>query len=208
MASFIHYKIIAVSLLCFLASCDKDDPIPTSEPQKHPVEQTLTGNYWSEKICFTYTVMDSKNQSIRVSEDIVDEYLWQGGYISNQRLDKFTVDPETGKLRAYDYQNNYVGQNYYQNKYRLEYPDLYTVRIRCSDLLDYYVGAAFETDLRVISVKDDQIVLDGPIKPYIRERWQLDKKSESNNYEYLGIRVFWTKIENGAEILEPSSPLD
>ena len=90
----------------------------------------------------------------------------------------------------------------------MEYPDGNHVLIRALDELTGYVGAAFNVPLEVVSCTDEEIILDGPIKPYIWHEWKLDEISEYQNIIYLGIRVYWTKIENGAELLEPSNPLD
>lgn len=204
--------LLPLCSLILIQACNDDDPVPvpspTPEPQKHPVEQTLTGNYWNEKICFTYLPVTSESVPIQVSEDIVEDFYWTGGYYYNRRLDVFTVDPETGKLHAYDLHSMYIGNWYYQNRYWIEYPDPTHIRIRAKEELSAYVGAAFDIELTVVSCDENQIVLDGPIKPYIWQNWMLDLVAQRENVMFLGIRVYWTRIEDGAETLEPSNPID
>lgn len=213
-------KKIAVPI-CFvflLASCDKnDEPAPEPIPEQHPVEKVLNGNYWKEKICFTYiehTVMDptvdsdeNKGMEVLVSKDILDEFIWGGGTYLSARLNEFFVNPETKKVHVYA-GPPYIGNRYYQNLYNINYIDQDHIAIGSPKELHRYVGAAIDVELKVVSCTEHEIVLDGPIKPYIWQNWMLDLEAEKNNIMYLGIRVYWTKIENGAEIYEPSTPLD
>ena len=69
----------------------------------------------------------------------------------------------------------------------MEYPDGNHVLIRALDELTGYVGAAFNVPLEVVSCTDEEIILDGPIKPYIWQEWKLDEISEYQNIIYLGI---------------------
>ncbi len=208
MKAFSTKSILILCTAVLLLACNKDDnpapaPVPTPDPEMHPVAQVLEGNYWQEKICFTYKEIGPEANTVMVTDDIMCETSSGGSYF-NLRLDKFYVDSETGKLRSFDYTNNYIGNWYYENKYKFEYPDQEHIRIFTQDELSSFFGAAFNIDLQVRACTDKEIILDGPIKSYVWQNWNLENRAVM----YLGIRVYWTKIENGAEILEPSSPLD
>ena len=216
MKTFLAKPLLLIFASLFVFACaEDDDPVatPVLEPDpgivsaRHPVAQVLEGNYWQEKICFTYKKIGPEADTVLVTDDILQQTSTGSSYF-NLRLDKFYVDPNTKKLRAFDYGNSYVGNWYYQNKYRLDYLDREYIRIFAEDELSVFFGAAFNIDLRVATCTDNEIILDGPIKPYIWQNWNLDNKSEYMGIMYLGIRIYWTKIENGAELLEPSNPLD
>lgn len=197
---------ITLCSIFILSSCNTDDeqgPVTPTTPglEKHAVEAVLEGGYWQEKICFV-TKTEWPDSGVEVTDDILD-VPYYGSYY-NIRLDKFHVDPKSGKLRSFDYSNKYTGNWYYQNKYSLIYPDQGHIRIQTYDELSSYFGAAFNIDLQVVSCAENEIILDGPIKSYIWQNWNLDNDTKM----YLGIRVFWTRIANGSEIYEPSSPLD
>lgn len=216
MNNYILKGLVFLNML-FLLSCEKDDLTPASmpEPLTHPVAQVLESNYWQEKICFTYIEQlafpepgeDSPVPEIKVTDDIIDEYMWSGGTYLDARLDRFYVDPETKKLRVY-LGAPYIGNWYYQNLYAINYPDSNHVILSSSKDLNAQVGAATETFLKVVSCTEKEIILDGAIKPYIWQNWKLDEIGKSKGIMYLGIRVYWTRIENGSEIYEPSNPLD
>ncbi len=207
-------NILIICSLTLFISCDKDDdapPVPTPEPEMHPVAQVLQGNYWQEKICFTYQETGLNNPysgMIEVTGDIVGEFTREGIVMIDERLDIFYVAPETENVHAYEFHKMYTGNWYYRNRYSLEYPAYNRVRVHTDDEQSAFYGAESNIDLRVVTCTDNEIILDGPIKPYIWQNWGLDHKYEATGLMYLGIRVYWTKIENGAEILEPSSPLD
>ena len=171
----------------------------------------LEGNYWQEKICFTYQETGRDNpysSDIQITGDIVDEFAWEGKVMIDERLDIFYVASGTGGVHAYEYDQSYTGNWYYRKRYWLEYLADNRVRVSTDDEHSAYYGADSNIDLRVVSCTDREIVLDGPIKPYIWQNWDLTHAYEMRGHMYLGIRVYWTKIENGAELLEPSNPLD
>ncbi len=207
-AKSILFLCTAVSLL----ACNKEDdpapaPVPTPESEMHPIEAALDGTYWKQdKICFAFTKQGAHG-GIEFTEDLAYEFSWDGGYYYYPKLRIFSVEPDTRKIREYD-SGTYIGSYYYHNRYIVEYPDQKHIMIRALDELTGYVGAAFNVDLEVVSCTEQEIILDGPIKPYIWQEWRLDQLADYHDIIYLGIRVYWTKIENGAEILEPSSPLD
>ena len=214
MNPFLAKPLLLIFASLFVSACDKDDnPAPmsvsTPEPaETHPVEAALDGTYWrQDKVCFVYTKKWAQGE-LEFSDDIINESVqWSGGKFYYPRLEIFSVESDTRKVREYD-SGTYVGSYYYHNRYIMEYPDGNHVLIRALDELTGYVGAAFNVPLEVVSCTDEEIILDGPIKPYIWQEWKLDEISEYQNIIYLGIRVYWTKIENGAELLEPSNPLD
>ncbi len=214
MKTFFPKTLLFLFASLIVVACDKDDdPVsgtaPMPQVEKHPVEAAFEGTYWQDKICFTYIKDSRDGNKIEVSNDIDYEYFGpDGGSHYSMRLGTFSVESDTRKIRVYDESMTYIGSHYYHNRYKIEYPDQTHVRIKAMDELDAYVGASFNTDLEVISCTDKEIVLDGPVKPYIREKWCLEKAADYYDIIYLGIRVFLTKIENGSELLEPSSPLD
>ncbi len=213
MKAFAAKSILILCTAILLLACNKDDdpasvPVPTPDSEMHPLEAALDGTYWKQdKICFAYTKKNNTQSGIEFTKDLIYELNWAGGNYYYLKLETFSVEPDTRKVREYD-SGTYVGSYYYHNRYIMEYPDQKHVVIRAMDELTGYVGAAYNVDLEVVSCTDQEIILDGPIKPYIWQAWRLDEKAESENIIYLGIRVYWTKIQNGAEILEPSSPLD
>ncbi len=211
MKAFAAKSILILCTAVLLLACNKEDdpapaPVPTPDPEMHPVAQVLEGNYWQEKICFTYKGKGSN--TIKITKDIIEEFTLDGSVRIDERLDIFYVAPETGKVHAYEFHQSYIGNWYYRNLYSLEYLSDNRIRVNTDDEYSAYYGADSNIELRVVSCTDREIVLDGPIKPYIWQNWRLDYEYEMYGLMYLGIRVYWTKIENGAEILEPSSPLD
>lgn len=199
--------IFAIFLSSMVIACAKDD-MPTAPPAvTNPVAEVLEGNYWTEKVCFTYIKRGSSGDNIEVTQDISHEYPWGGGSHYDIRLNNFYVSPETKKVHLFQ-SGLYIGNWYIQNLYSISYPDQQHIYISSTRELDAFVGAAINVELKVMSCTDHEIVLDGPIKPYIWQTWALDEMGDFLNITYLGIRVYWTKIENGAEIYEPSTPLD
>ena len=220
MKTFLAKPLLLIFASLFVFACaEDDDPVatPVLEPDpgivsaRHPVAQVLEGNYWQEKICFTYQETGRDNpysSDIQITGDIVDEFAWEGKVMIDERLDIFYVASETGVVHAYEYDQSYTGNWYYHKRYWLEYLADNRVRVSTDDEHSAYYGADSNIDLRVVSCTDREIVLDGPIKPYIWQNWDLTHAYEMRGHMYLGIRVYWTKIENGAELLEPSNPLD
>ncbi len=218
MKAFAAKSILFLCTAISLLACNKEDdpapvPVPTPEPEMHPVAKVLEGNYWQEKICFTYLepfVFDvdnpdtDKGTEVKVTEcDILDLIASGGSYI-DARLNQFYIVPETLTVRVFS-QAPYIGHWYHQNLYTIDFLDANHIRINTTNDISLYVGAALDTELKVMSCTDKEIILDGPIKSYVWQNWRLDRETD---VMYVGIRVYWTKIENGAEILEPSSPLD
>lgn len=61
--------------------------------------------------------------------------------------------------------------------------------------------------MKIISITDEEIVFEAPIKPYIWAEWSLDKASAAWSRTYLGIRIYWTKMES-IGLLKFAKPLD
>ena len=103
MKQFLIKVIAVISVLPgFIACAEDDDPVatPVLEPDtgivsaRHPVAQVLEGNYWQEKICFTYQETGRDNpysSDIQITGDIVDEFAWEGKVMIDERLDIFYV---------------------------------------------------------------------------------------------------------------------
>ncbi len=104
--------------------------------------------------------------------------------------------------------NKYEGYfEYYQNSYTIEYDDEnQSIRIRSPFDSLTYMNAVTESEMKIVTILEDEIVFDAPIKPFIQRRWYLDNLSESRNEYYLGIRIHWTK-ENPNRF-KSAKPLD
>lgn len=178
-----------------LISCDKDDqPIPSVETSQ--LEQTIAGNYWDEKIHFMRFIGGWDIEVKEEADDILKTFGWAGGnsYSDFTTLDKIYVEPNTNRVRRY-IKNKYDGYSeYYQNNYTIEYDDKRgSICISSPNDVLSYMGAATGSEMKIISISDEEIIFDAPIKPFIAENWHVDKLSESHGCEYLGIRIHWTK---------------
>ncbi len=205
-----HCRIaLILCSLCFLFACDKDDtPQPNPGLSTSSLEEIIAGNYWSEKIHFMSYVPGKMNPEIKeYPEDIIKFYQLDGGYSYPEQttLDKIYVEKDTRKVRRYMSDEYGVYLEYYQNSYTIEYDEGYqSIRIRSPFDSLAYMNAIAGSEMQVVTILEDEIVFDAPIKPFIRETWGLDWFFRDECF--LGIRIHWTK-EN-PDRFKSAKPLD
>ena len=208
MKTFLAKPLLLIFASLFVFACDKDD---SPQLQASQLEEIIAGHYWNEKIHFmVYGSLDQWPKTIHEhSEDIIEFFRSDGSnpYPDQTTLDQIYVEKDTRKVWRYmkDKYGGYV--THYQNSYKITYDDVNrSIRI-CSpfDSLTY-MNAVTESEMRIVSMDENEIVFDAPIKPFIREHWHLDVLSESHYEDYLGIRIHWTKMNPSA--FQSSKPLD
>ncbi len=210
MKTFFPKTLLFLFASFIVVSCDKDDtPQPNPGLSTSSLEEIIAGNYWSEKIHFmVYGYGDQWPRVVQEHpEDIIKFYQLDGGYSYPEQttLDKIYVEKDTRKVRRYMSDEYGVYLEYYQNSYTIEYDEGYqSIRIRSPFDSLAYMNAIAGSEMQVVTILEDEIVFDAPIKPFIRETWKLDHFFQG--VYFLGIRIHWTK-EN-PDRFKSAKPLD
>lgn len=208
--TLLHTLFAFATLICATACHDTDDPVNSPMPQAGFLESSLADRYWSEEIHFLYQ-RDNRPEVYMDPETIVETFDVDGGspFTDQVLLEAIYLDPDNRRLIRYvapDAEGRYTGC--YLNQYTIEY-DEYESAIRIRTPYDSlrYMGAVTESLLSVISLTEDRVVFDAPIKPFIRLNWELDTpRDEAITKRYLGLRIIWTRRD--AEAFRWAQPLD
>lgn len=208
-----YYKTaLLVGCLCLFLACDKDDspqlpPEPTPEQATSQLEESIAGNYWSEKIYFMSYLPGNPYSIKEYQEDIIEFFQLDGGcsWRNLTTLDKIYVNKDNRKVWRY-VTDKYGGYSfYYQNSYTINYDDV-NRSIRIHSTLDSlaYMNAVAGSEMQIVSMDENEIVFDAPIKPFIWDNWELYKYFHVEHF--LGIRVHWIKAN--PDWFGSSKPLD
>lgn len=206
----LHTFCSLTALLCAVSCHNAEEPSGPTNPQVGFLESRLADNYWLEEIHFLYQ-RDNRPEVYMDPETIVEAFdVADGTPFTDQVLLKaLYVDPDNRRICRYvapDNEGRYTGC--YLNAYSIEY-DEYESAIRIRTPYDSlrYMGATSEVPLSIVSMAEDRVIFDAPIKPFIRLNWELDTpRDESITKRYLGLRIIWTRQD--AELFRWAQPLD
>ncbi len=196
MKRLLRKTALILGLAVLLAACGKDENPPAPVREAGFIESILAKRYWKEEIHFLYQRKGSNDPKIYTDpRDIISAFRGSGGYSFGDQvlLDAIYIDKDRNVLRYVQEEGEYTG--YYRYVYDIEYDenDL-SVRILTPHDSLRYMGAVTESELKVVSLSDEEVVFDAPIKTFIRQNWELDDPEKYPNI-YVGIRVRWTKTD-------------
>lgn len=196
MKTLLRKTASVLSLLLLLAGCNEEETPPAPVPQTGFIESILAKSYWKEEIHFLYQRKGTDNAKIYAdSRDIIEAYKGSSGFTFEDQvlMDAVYVDKDRSVWRYVQQDGEYTG--YYKNLYDIEYDEnALTLRIRTPYDSLRYMGAVTQSELEIVSLSNEQVVFDGPIKTFIRQNWELDDP-DKYPYLYVGIRVCWTKTD-------------
>lgn len=186
---------IGLCTVLLLTACSKSDA-PESQPAAGFVESILSKKYWKEEIHFLYQRRGSDDPTIYMDrQDIVAAFRVEGGapFADQVLLDAVYIDKDDRLYRYVREQDEYTG--YFRNNYAIEYDERnQAVRILTPHDSLKYMGAVAGSRMEIVSLTDEKVVFDAPIKPFIRLNWQLDNP-DIYPHSYLGIRIVWTRLD-------------